>query len=398
MALRKRGQYWHYRFKFKGHPYEGSTRSSNKERAKRIVSKIKEDLINGLFGLPAPVKYPKFDDMLKEFLAYCKAQHEPKTYVLHEVNSRTLLRWFKGKRLDEISPKLVEKFKEERSREKSAKNKDKTLSPATVNRALTTLKALYNHAIEVHELPLKNPVRKVKFQEEVPKEMKILTRDEQERYLQNASQPLRDVATVMVGTGMRPEEVFKLQGGNVNLEKRTIFIPRGKTAAARRSVPITSSEAAEALKARLALYKDGYLFPAEPKFGLTSKTPHLTTVKNGHNRAVKRAGITGPFVLYDLRHTFATRSLDAGVDLLTMSKILGHSRIDMSLRYVHVLERHKTEAGRRMWAWNEDEKKLIRKKMQRSLLDDEKRRSKARAAEGGQKGGQSFRPRLRKSS
>jgi hypothetical protein len=80
----------------------------------------------------------------------------------------------------------------------------------------------------------------------------------------------------------------------------------------------------------------------------------------------------------------AQRALDAGVDLLTMSKILGHSRIDMSLRYVHVLERHKPEAGRKMWTWRDGEKQRIREKMQRSLLDDEKRRSKARAAAGGQ--------------
>ena len=372
MALYKRGKHWHYRFKFKGQLHRGSTRSTNQVRANRIVSKIKEDLVNGVFGLSTPVKLPKFDEMVKEFLAYSKAQHEPRTYELHEDNCNTLLRWFKGKRLDGISPKLVEKFKEERSREKCSNNKKKTVSAATVNRALTTLKALYNHAIEVHELPIRNPVRKVKYQEEVPKEMKILTLEEEERYLQSASQPLRDVATVMVGTGMRPEEIFKLRGGDVSLAKSTIFISRGKTKAARRSVPITSAEAAEVLKSRRALYKDGYLFPAEPKFGLTSKTPHLTTVKNGHNRAVKRAGITGPFVLYDLRHTFATRSLDAGVDLVTLSKILGHSKIQMSLRYVHVLERHKTEAGRKMWSWREEEKKRIREKMQRSLFDGEK--------------------------
>ena len=187
--------------------------------------------------------------------------------------------------------------------------------------------------------------------------MKILTLKEEEHYLQRSSQPRKDVAVVMIGTGMRPEEVLKLQGGNINLAKRKIFISRGKTEAARRSVPITSVEAVEVLRARLALHKDGYLFPPEPKFGLKSNTPHLTTVTKAHNRAVKRAGITGPFVLYDLRHTFATRSLDAGIDLATVSKILGHSKIQVTMRYVHVLERHKEEAGRKMWAWREEEKK-----------------------------------------
>ena len=267
MSLKKRGMYWHYKFKFKGQVYRGSTKSTNKERANRIASKIKEDLINRLFGLSTPVKLPKFDEMVKEFLAYSKAQHEPGTYELHENNCNILRRWFTGRRLDEISPKLVEKFKEERSREKCSNNREKTVAAATVNRALTTLKALYNHAIDVHELPISNPVKKVKYQEEVPKEMKILTLEEEEQYLRSASQPLKDVAKIMVATGMRPEEIFEMQGGNINLAKSTIFIPRGKTKAARRSVPVTSAEAAEVLKARLALHKDGYLFPPEPKFG-----------------------------------------------------------------------------------------------------------------------------------
>ena len=156
MSLKKRGKYWHYKFKFKGQEYRGSNKSTNKERANRIASKIKEGLINGLFGLSTPVKLPKFDEMVKEFLAYSKAQHEPGTYDLHENNCNTLLRWFKGKRLDDISPKLVEKFKEERSREKCANNQKKTVSAANVNRALTTLKALYNHAIDVHvRIPMK---------------------------------------------------------------------------------------------------------------------------------------------------------------------------------------------------------------------------------------------------
>jgi hypothetical protein len=52
--------------------------------------------------------------------------------------------------------------------------------------------------------------------------MKILTPKEEEHYLRGPSPPLKDVAVVMVGTGMRPEEDLKLQDGNIDLAKRKI--------------------------------------------------------------------------------------------------------------------------------------------------------------------------------
>jgi integrase len=58
-------------------------------------------------------------------------------------------------------------------------------------------------------------------------------------------------------------------------------------------------------------------------------------VRKGHNAAIRRAAIKQHFVLYDLRHTFATRAVAAGVDLPTLSAMLGHTSITMTIRYVH---------------------------------------------------------------
>ncbi len=62
-----------------------------------------------------------------------------------------------------------------------------------------------------------------------------------------------------------------------------------------------------------------------------------------HTAAVKRSKIA-PFRLYDLRHTWATRSAMAGVDLVTLAAMLGHSRIQMVLRYAHPTEEHQFAA------------------------------------------------------
>jgi integrase len=61
----------------------------------------------------------------------------------------------------------------------------------------------------------------------------------------------------------------------------------------------------------------------------------LGSVKKAHKAAAERAKIKGHFRLYDLRHTFATRAVASGADLPTLSALLGHATIQMTMRYVH---------------------------------------------------------------
>ena len=63
-----------------------------------------------------------------------------------------------------------------------------------------------------------------------------------------------------------------------------------------------------------------------------------------HSTAKIRSGINYPFRLYDCRHTFATRALESGVDLLTLAYMLGHSSLDEVMRYAHPSEGRKREA------------------------------------------------------
>src|SRR4030095_1251369 len=66
-----------------------------------------------------------------------------------------------------------------------------------------------------------------------------------------------------------------------------------------------------------------------------------------HNGALKTSGVAR-FRLYDLRHTFATRAAESGVDLVTLAALLGHSNIQMVLRYAHPQAEHKANAIRKM--------------------------------------------------
>jgi integrase len=83
--------------------------------------------------------------------------------------------------------------------------------------------------------------------------------------------------------------------------------------------------------------KGKYLFP-----GRVDGAP-IVKVNAAHTAARTRSKVA-PFRLYDLRHTWATRSAMAGVDLVTLAAMLGHSRIQMVLRYAHPTEEHQFAA------------------------------------------------------
>ncbi len=192
-----------------------------------------------------------------------------------------------------------------------------------------------------------NPVSRVKFFAENNEQMRVLSQDEERLYLMAASQPLQDVATLMVETGARPEEICRLARENVNLEQGYLLIPFGKTRAARRKIPLTE-RATGVLEKRLAKLKGEYLFAGGR--GAEDGSKPIVKLNNAHTGAVKRSGVRA-FRLYDLRHTFATRAAEAGVDLVTLAAMLGHSRIQMVLRYAHPTEEHQFNAMKKIEAY-----------------------------------------------
>ncbi len=86
---------------------------------------------------------------------------------------------------------------------------------------------------------VKNPVVGVSMFREPVDSMRVITFEEQAAYLTQTSQPLSDIAKVMLETGMRPEEVFRTRSENIDFKQKTIFNPFGKTNAARRIIPMT---------------------------------------------------------------------------------------------------------------------------------------------------------------
>ncbi len=342
MSVYKRGDVYSYEFWFRGQRIRESTGLTNKTAAQQAESIRKAGLAEGRAGIAGPMPVVNFGDFVRnEFLPWAEKQHQthPRTYERYRESTKPLLTSFEKLRLETVSMALVEKFKITRSAD---------VSPATVNRDLAALRLILNLAIR-KEYIAKNPVKEVRFLDEGPGQMRVVSHEEQQKYVAAASPLLRDVATLIVETGMRPEEVFTIRKENVHLQPPYLFIPNGKTRFARRNIQLTDASK-EILRRRLADARGAFLFPRKGDYNQP-----LTTVCKLHHAALRMAEISPSFRLYDFRHTFGSRTAMAGVDLPTLKELMGHSDISTTMRYVHPTPEHKREAVRKLEDYNRNQ-------------------------------------------
>lgn len=168
----------------------------------------------------------------------------------------------------------------------------------------------------------------------------VLSLAEERAYFAAAARwpDLHDVARLILLQGLRPEEAMRLRSADVDIEAGLLTVVRGNTAAAKRTLRLVD-EAAAILAARV---EGEYVFPGR------QGQKQLTTLQKQHDKALKASGTN--FVLYDLRHTFATRMAEAGCPLATLAAILGHANLRTIERYVHVGREAQWEAMERFGA------------------------------------------------
>jgi integrase len=357
MSIFKRGTVYWYHFMFNGEHIQKSSKQGNPRIARQIEAAYKTALAKGEVGIIERKKISSLQDAMEDFLTWSKQENQmaSSSAERYHYSSLALLKFFGDKRLDKITSEEVERYKASRATEFKTvrgKNKKRTqtkqrLRPATINRELACLRAMFNHAIK-SDMLLKNPISKTaaKVLREDNQQTRVLTYDEQEKYLAKASPVLFDVATLMLETGMRPEEVYRIQPENVHLSESYLFNPYGKTKAAKRRIKLTATVKGiigrrmkdAAGRAAKNKREGDFLFPNE-----ADASRPLPGIQSAHARALRESKVT-QFRPYDCRHTWATRAVEAGIDLVTLAAMLGHSKINMVLRYAHPTQEHQTNA------------------------------------------------------
>jgi integrase/recombinase XerD len=204
---------------------------------------------------------------------------------------------------------------------------EKHVKQSTYIQAVCGLRFFYsrtlNRKVEIERIPLP------RYEKKLP----VILSKEEVKALLTAPKNLghRAILAAMYGTGLRVSEVTRLNVHDLDRGRGVIWVRGGKGRKDRQVM------LAEPLREVLAAYcrwkrPTEWLFPGG-KAGrpLSTKAVFFTCRK-----AAKLAGIAKPVHPHSLRHAFATHLLDDGVNLVVIQKLLGHSDIKTTARYLHV--------------------------------------------------------------
>lgn len=312
-----------------------------KEEASQTEAARRGEVTGPRIAVRWRLRSPRFRDFAYgEFQRWLAVGHRerPSTFARYMRSIKVLATFLGDRTLRMIDAGVVENFKVQRSQQPRKNAKDgRLVTPAAVNRDLAVLRILFNFAIRLRKVQ-ENPVVEVRLFRERQNHLRVLNVEEETRYLAAASAFLRDVAILMLETGMRPGEIYRLQTTDLDMDHQSVFVRTGKTENATRHIPLTA-RAFTVLEKRANSVKGQWLFPSR----FCAGRPVLD-VKRAHLAALARSGIMPRFRLYDLRHTALTRLAMAGVDLPTLKELAGHSQIQMTMRYVHPTPEHKRRA------------------------------------------------------
>jgi len=321
----KKKEYWYIRYTLNGKDkWEsiGEAGIVTKAVAQARLAERKRQIRLGLLDMIC-AKIPTLFEFSNEYMTYVKTTIAKRSWRRDEISIGHLRKFFAASKLSSITPKDILDYQSKRVTD--------GMKPATINRELACLKHLFNFAKQRDKFFGENPVSKVKFLEENNQIERVLTSEEEITLLDACAPHLRPIILTAIHTGMRKNELLSLKWSNVDLDNNVITIESTNTKNKKlKRIPINSSLRKLLLEQKLKTSFSSYVFlnpggnPYLGKFSLT------TCFKN----ACSRAGIQ-ELRFHDLRHTAATRMIEAGASIVAVSKILGHSTLTMTMRYSH---------------------------------------------------------------
>jgi len=231
---------------------------------------------------------------------------------------------FIDKPLDRVTPEDVRSFQVHLIEERK-------LAYSSFNQAVCALRFLYTHSIRVPW-----PVTMVPFGKR-PKTLPVVLGRQEVDDLLRCTKNLkhRTFLTTLYATGMRFSEAANLHINDIDSKRMQIRITHGK-GAKQRQVPLSPRLLSELRDYWKQFKPTSLLFPGNS----ADKTYADTSIQKAIKDSAKLANINKNVTPHTLRHSYATGLLEAGVDLLTISRLLGHACFATTMIYLHCRREH----------------------------------------------------------
>ena len=301
----------------------------------------------------------KIDRSITLFLNYCRSkQLRPKTLQSYEQTLALFAKWLReSEKIEEVEEIMEITIREymlnlqERGKYSvcvNARSKEinypehrmdfmAALSNTTINNYLRNIRAYINWMVEM-EMIAKSPMRRIKLLKQTRRPRDYMTDDEVKYLLRVFDKSLysehRDlmIAMVMLDCGTRLGETLSIETEQVDLYEMTITLPAEKTKGRKDRVVFFSQHLARDLR-RWLHYKESecesrYLFPVRE----TGFMVKISNYERNFRNYMQRTGIEKHISPHTLRNNFAKRCLMSGMDVYTLSRILGHSSIKITER------------------------------------------------------------------
>jgi integrase/recombinase XerD len=314
----KRGDIWWVRFRFGGAHVRRSAKTTKKAEAQAYLLRLMEEHAQAHRGETRD-RY-LFTDAIVRYFEECTLK--PGTVVTYRFNAKVCARLIGHLHLDEINKRVLSDF--------VAARKRTGVSDATVRRDLAFIGSLFTMAIRWDWIDA-SPI--ATFNKKALKECRprtrFLSKSEYSRLEREANKGLKPIIRLAVETGLRKEELLGLTTESIDLQRREIHLHRTKTNTPRR-VPLSPLALAtiKELLEQQSRPRSAYLF-------CKADGSRVGSPRKAFETACSRAEIAD-FRFHDLRHTFASWWVQDGGDLYRLSRILGHTTLQMTARYGHL--------------------------------------------------------------
>ena len=298
-----------------------------KREAERYERQVRRELIDGHRGDGGETAdAPLFSSFSQRFLETYARTNKRSEIESKEATLRLhLVPAFGRLTLDRVDAMRIENYK--------ARKLEEGLSAKTINNQLTVLRRLLSIAAEWGLLEVVPPIRWLKAP---PPEFDFLTFDEAERLIAAAEPKWRAMIIVAARTGLRIGELLALRWRDVDLEAGRLVVRRsasygevstpknGRT----RELPLSDEARAALIEQR---HERGELVFCDDNGAMLTRN----SCRRPLHRACKRAGIRR-IGWHKLRHSFASHLTMRGAPLKSVQELLGHSTIEMTMRYAHL--------------------------------------------------------------